>query len=82
MRTFMLAGLVALGTAGCAAGISSGAGAGGAEVVSGETQIESALTGAATNSPATNGSVTTGEAIQSGARPRAAPVIPAGSAYQ
>lgn len=54
----------ALATSGCA-GARSLAGAGGAPAVSGATQDSRAQTGAATDSIATNGSDTTGEAVES-----------------
>jgi hypothetical protein len=65
--------LLALVLAGCAT-VSSASGAG-AEVVSGDTQSLSALSGAAGDNLATSGSDTTGQAVASDAKPNQ-PIIP------
>src|SRR5205807_10351442 len=72
MDKLLLAAALALG--GCAT-VSSASGAGGAEVVSGDTQSLSALSGAAGDNIATSGSDTTGQAVASDARPNQ-PIIP------
>jgi hypothetical protein len=74
MRTIVLCCVLA--AAGCAT-VSSASGESGAAVVSGEDKSLGALTGAATDEPATNGSDTTGEAVPSTAKP-GAPVLPGG----
>ncbi len=76
MRKAFLLAILGLGplVCGCAT-VSSASGAGGAEVVSGDTQSLGALSGAAADDIATSGSNTTGEAGASDARPNQ-PVIP------
>jgi hypothetical protein len=54
--------VVVLAVASCAS-TRSAAGTGGGEVVSGEPRLRAAITGSATNSVATNGSVTDGDAM-------------------
>jgi hypothetical protein len=70
----LLLATVLLSFGGCAT-VSSASGAGGAEVVSGDTQSLSALSGAAGDNIATSGSDTTGQAVASDARPNQ-PIIP------
>jgi hypothetical protein len=76
MRTWAFFIVVTLGTAAAGSGCASfnrAGGASGAAVVAGETKTERAESGAATDSVATNGSDTTGEAVASSARPHEVP---------
>lgn len=72
MYKLLLTAALLLG--GCAT-VSSASGAGGAEVVSGDTQSLGALSGASANSIATSGSDSTGQSVASDARPNQ-PLIP------
>jgi hypothetical protein len=74
-KRMLAASLLAGFFAGGCATVSSASGAGGAEVVSGDTQSLSALSGAAGDNIATSGSDTTGQAVASDAKPNQ-PILP------